>query len=159
MLGFNESSQFQWSCPSPWEHLCCISSQTFGGHWACDAMDKVTQGAPSAQWLRCSRCSLRVERNCPLGWSNFLSCWSWEMLLTMLRPHQVSTKLKFSINCCVIGNCNMTCWEPSFLAHIFERNNCILLTVANSLSPDSSLVLPCRRAIWEFVFIFQVLVA
>lgn len=70
---------------------------------------------------------------------------------------QVSTKLKFSINCCVIGKCNMTCWEPSFLANILERNNCILLTVAHSLSRKRSLVLPCRRAIWEFVFIFQVL--
>lgn len=72
---------------------------------------------------------------------------------------QVSTNLKFSINCCVMGNHNVTRWEPSFLANIFGRNNCILLTVANSLPPNSSLVLPCRRAIWEFVFIFQVVVA
>lgn len=72
---------------------------------------------------------------------------------------QVSTSLKFSINCCVMGNRNMTFWEPSFLANIFRRNNCILLTAANSSPPNSSPVPPCRRAIWKFVFIFQVVVA
>lgn len=154
MLSFKESSKFQWSCPSPWEHLCCIFSQTSGGHWACHAMDKVTQRAPDAQWLRWFQLLLDHGKELSFRMEQFPKLPKLGNAAHHAGSTQVSTKLKFSINCCVIGECNMTSWEPSFLANILERNNCTLLTVAHSLSCNSSLVLPCRRAIWEFVFIF-----
>lgn len=146
MLHFKESSQFQWGCAGPWEHHCCVF---FPGIWWPLGMWCHGQGCPKG-----SECSVAEMFQLLLASGKKLSSRKEQSpklpKLGNAAHHagstQVSTNLKFSINCCVMGNCNMTCWEPSFLANNFRRNNCILLSVANSLPPNSSLVLPCRKS-------------
>lgn len=97
MLGFKECSQFQWSCPSLWEHLCCISSQTSGGQVGVSCHGRGYPETPKCSVAEMFQLLLACGKELSLRMEQFPKLPKLGNAAHHAGSTQVSTKLKFQL--------------------------------------------------------------